>query len=211
MKRQKIKLVIFDLWGTLLYFHQSFDPISMLISGFKLVFPYRRFMKIFERALQTKKWKSEYAAYSALCKAFHLNPTEKRMQFIRKVRMMIERKMKIYPHTAPMLKQLKKQGYKIGLLSNSAIFSIQSVKRKTKLLDNFDYKVFSYDIGTIKPDTKIFKVMLKKARCKPGEALMIGDTFKDDIAPARKIGMNAIHFKNYKKLRKEIGKFGIFI
>ena len=47
----------------------------------------------------------------------------------------------------------------------------------------------------------ITKEMLKLAKCKPEEAIMIGDSLEDDILSSRKLGINAIHFKkDYNKI-----------
>ena len=35
---------------------------------------------------------------------------------------------------------------------------------------------------------------------------MIGDTFQDDVVPARKLGLKAIHFKSGDQILKELRK-----
>jgi len=59
----------------------------------------------------------------------------------------------------------------------------------------------------VKPDPRIFKQLLKKTKCKPEEAIMIGDNPIDDARPAKKLGLNAITYKNYKQLKKEFKKY----
>ncbi|MCX6741104.1 MAG: HAD family hydrolase, partial [Candidatus Parcubacteria bacterium] len=115
---------------------------------------------------------------------------------------------KIYVYAPPLLKKLRKMGYKIGLISNSNIFAIKNI-RQTGILKYVDYPLFAFQIGAIKPDLKIYKKMLSMAKCQPAEAIMIGDKMGDDVVPPRKMGMRAIHFTGYQNLKKSLKKYNI--
>jgi len=203
-----IKLIVFDLWDTLAYKDTFIRSTLQIFKKIKILIPYDKFVKIYEQSVQTKKWGSKYDAYKNLCKNLGIETSDRNIKLIMFIRDRAEAKTKLFPHTLSMLKQLKKQGYKIGLISNTSTFSIEPLK-KTKLLDYIDYPLFSFDVGIIKPNPKIFKILLKKSKCKPEEAIMIGDTFEDDILPAKNIGMNTILFKNYKNLQKKLSEFSI--
>jgi FMN phosphatase YigB (HAD superfamily) len=95
-------------------------------------------------------------------------------------------------------------------MSNTSIFTKKYIKR-TGLLKYIDYALFSFEIGVIKPDLKFFRIMRQKAKCRFNEMLMIGDKKGDDVIPARKLGIQAIHFKNYPQLKERLKKFSIFI
>jgi len=204
-----IKLIIFDLWKTLAYkdVHDSSLKEMLKLTGVKI--PKSKFVKIFEESVQTKKWKSEFAAYKNLCDHMGIEHTKENVNLLMKIRDKAEAKAKLFPHTISMLKQLRKKGYKIGLVSNSSVFAVKQLKKKTNLLKYIDYPYFSYDVRVIKPDVKAFRKMLKKAKCRPEEAIMIGDKPKDDIIPEKKMGLNTILFKNYKQLKKDFMKFSI--
>jgi len=88
------------------------------------------------------------------------------------------------------------------------VFAVDQVK-KTKVFDYIDYLVFSFDVGVIKPDKKIYLRMLELARVQPHEALMIGDKPGDDVIPPKKIGMHAIQFKNYNQLKRDLKELSI--
>jgi len=122
-----------------------------------------------------------------------------------------ESKCKLYSYTIPMLKKLKELRYKIGLISNSTIFAIEKVRKKTNLLDLVDYPLFSFDVGVIKPDPEFFTKMLEISGCKPEETIMIGDKLNDDVIPPKRIGMNAIHYKNYEQLKQELASFSVML
>jgi FMN phosphatase YigB (HAD superfamily) len=122
-----------------------------------------------------------------------------------------ESRTKEYSHTISMLQQLKKLWYKIWLLSNSSVFAVEQIKKKTSILDYIDYPLFSFDVWVIKPDISFFKKMLNTTNCKPEEAIMIWDKLNDDILPPRQIWMNSILFENYDQLKKDISSFWIML
>jgi HAD superfamily hydrolase (TIGR01549 family) len=168
-------------------------------------------IKIFESSLQTRKWDSKFEAYKNLCKNMGLETTKSNINLLMQIRDKAEEETKLYSHTLSMLKQLREQGYKIGLISNSSVFAIEQIKAKTNLLDYIDYPLFSFDVGVIKPNLKFFGEMLKISGCKPEETIMIGDKKKDDVLPPRELGMNAILYTDYQQLRKDLAPFGIII
>lgn len=204
-----IKLVIFDLWNTLAYKRGDSHSTIKMQKFLKIKMPHKKFIKIFENSVQTKRWKSEYKAYENLAKNCRVAATKENIEKLIKIRHRAEKNTSLYKHTIPMLRELKNKGYKIALLTNSSVFAINEIKRKTKILDYIDYPVFSYDIGAVKPDLKGYRYILKKSKTKPFQAVMIGDNPEDDFYPAKKIGINSIHFKNYRQLKKELEKIDI--
>jgi len=206
-----IKLIVFDLWRTLAYRDAGYSSTSRMLEKTGVKIPKDKFLKIFEESLQTKKWKSKFEAYKNLCKNMGLETTEKNVNLLMSIRDKAEAKTKLYPHTIPILQQLRRQGYKIGIASNSSVFAVEQVKKRTDLLDYVDYMIFSFDVGAIKPDLKPFKEILKIAKCKPEETIMIGDNLYDDILPAKEVGMNTILFVDYEQLKKELTSFSIFL
>jgi putative hydrolase of the HAD superfamily len=204
-----IKLIVFDLWGTLAYEKVLKGKTSQILEKTKKKIREDKFVKIFENSVQTKKWESEFSAYKNLCKNMGLETTKENVELIVDICRISQEKTKLYKHSIPMIKKLKKKGYKIGLISNSSVFAIDKIKEKTNLMQFIDFCVFSYDVGKIKPDLKLFKEMLKISKFKAQEVVMVGDNFKDDIESSRKVGLNAIHYKNYPSLKKEFKQFQI--
>jgi HAD superfamily hydrolase (TIGR01662 family) len=171
----------------------------------------KRFVKIFENSLQKRKWKSKHAAYSNMLRDLGVPLSDTLLERIIQSRDYLESHARLFPHVIPMLKRLKRQGYKVGIISNTSIFATEQVRKRTKLLKFIDYPVFSYAAGMIKPDPGIFRKMLKIAKVKPDEAIMIGDKIDDDVIPAKELGINTILFKNPKDLKKKFLSYGIKI
>jgi HAD superfamily hydrolase (TIGR01549 family) len=95
----------------------------------------------------------------------------------------------LYDDALPTLSELRRRGYLLGLLSNTA-----------RDLDAFvEHHGFDVDAvltsathGKTKPHETIFRRMLELLGTEPGETLMVGDTLEDDVEGARGVGMQAV-------------------
>jgi len=103
--------------------------------------------------------------------------------------------------------ELKKQGYKIAVLSDQWPTSKQALM-PDKLYKKFDEVIVSCDVGVRKPNPKIYKLILKKLKLPAKQTLFI-DNQEWNIKPAKKLGMKTILYKNNKQLFKELNKLGI--
>ena len=95
----------------------------------------------------------------------------------------------LYEDTAPVLRELRSAGMKIGLLTNSAR-DVHAFARHHKL--EVDAAVASFHHGKTKPHASIFRAVLDVLDVTPADAVMVGDTVEDDIEGARALGMRAI-------------------
>lgn len=84
------------------------------------------------------------------------------------------------------LEQLSKK-YPLVLVSNF-YGNINSVLKDFGLRDCFKAVIESEAVGVRKPDSKIFELGVKALGLKPEEVLVVGDSVKNDIDPAKKIG-----------------------
>lgn len=209
-----IKLICFDLWNTLATRkkNQLTSSVKELEDFFKIKEDHKTVVKAFENIIQTREWSNEYEAYSKFLLHFKIKPTFSNVMKAIKIREDSEYNIILYDFVIPLLKQIKDLNIKIGLISNSSVFVIKNVRQKTDLLDYIDYPLFSFDVKTIKPDLKIYKEMLKIAKIKPEEMIMIGDNPLDDVYPAISLGINAIEFTgDYEKLKKDLKKYKILV
>ncbi|MBI2057197.1 HAD-IA family hydrolase [Candidatus Pacearchaeota archaeon] len=97
--------------------------------------------------------------------------------------------------------ELKKQGYKIAVLSDQWFLSKEALMPE-KLYKNFDELIVSCDVGVRKPNQKIYQLAVKKLNLSSKEILFI-DNQKWNLEPAKKLGINVILFKSNKQLFKE--------
>ena len=79
------------------------------------------------------------------------------------------------------------QKYPLVLVSNF-YGNIETVLTDFGILRCFKKVVESAVVGERKPGTKIFEIALKALDLKPQEVLVVGDSIKNDIEPAKKLG-----------------------
>lgn len=84
-----------------------------------------------------------------------------------------------YPDAEAAFKGLAGKGLKIGVLSNIA-FDIRPAFTAHSLAGYVDEFVLSFEVGVIKPDPAIFRVMLDRLGVAPENALMVGDSEEAD-------------------------------
>jgi putative hydrolase of the HAD superfamily len=95
----------------------------------------------------------------------------------------------LYDDTIPVLERLRRQGIKIGLVSNSAR-DVREFAQHHAL--DIDAGISSFHHGKTKPHASIFRAVLELLEVEPHEALMVGDTVEDDIEGALAAGMQAV-------------------
>ena len=81
--------------------------------------------------------------------------------------------------------------YKLGIIANQSA-GTQNRIDNWEIGQYFDIVVASAEAGCAKPDIRIFTMALKKAKCEPEEAYMVGDRLDNDILPAKKLGMKTV-------------------
>lgn len=99
--------------------------------------------------------------------------------------------------------QLKQQGYKIGLLSNVASSWIRDSFLSPQEQKLFDDMVFSFEVGIIKPDPRIFHLACERLGVELSEAVLVDD-IEHYCTAARGQGMQAIQYKDLKQLQAEL-------
>ncbi|MCH5225668.1 MAG: HAD family hydrolase [Muribaculaceae bacterium] len=81
--------------------------------------------------------------------------------------------------------------YPLVLVSNF-YGNIESVLKDFGIFDCFKGVIESAKVGVRKPDSAIFELGLKVLRLPAEEVLVVGDSVKNDIDPARKIGCQTL-------------------
>jgi len=95
----------------------------------------------------------------------------------------------LYEDVAPVLRELRRNGLRICLVSNT------SRNRLPRLVDTFSLEVDAWissgSHGKVKPSPSIFRAALDLVEADPEEAAMVGDSVFDDVRGARAIGIRA--------------------
>ncbi len=102
------------------------------------------------------------------------------------------------------LQALKDRGMILGLLSNTSWGGDihDADLARFDLLDLLPIRLYSCDIGWLKPHPAAFRVALAALRVQPNEAVYVGDRLRLDIEPARQIGLWGVLIKTPYRLEQ---------
>jgi putative hydrolase of the HAD superfamily len=106
-----------------------------------------------------------------------------------------------------LLRALKRK-YPLILVSNTNEAHFEYVRSKYRAVDYFDHRVLSYEVGSLKPDRKIFECAIAVAN-RPAEALFFIDDREENIVAARRLGIHTHQFKSEAKLIAALQAAGI--
>lgn len=96
------------------------------------------------------------------------------------------------------LADLKKRGFKLGLCSNLAEPYAQPILQQLKV--PLDCYVWSFKVGAIKPEPRIYAYVVEQLGCNADEVLFVGDSGEADVSGPMKAGMQArILYRNIPK------------
>ncbi len=100
-----------------------------------------------------------------------------------------------YPHVYSTLNKLLKLGIKMGILSDAPVKEAWLRLAYLNFHHIVDAVVTFDETGVRKPDPAPFKMILKRLKVNPEEAIMVGDWAERDIVGAAKIGMKTAFAK----------------
>ena len=105
-----------------------------------------------------------------------------------------------------MLDFLKQKGIKTAVVSNFDE-RLPLVLEQLKLDGFFDYIITSVAAKAEKPSTQIFEYALKQTGLKAGNCLHVGDSYEEDVLPARSVGIHALLFDEGGKSKDSLHHF----
>lgn len=173
---ENVKWIFFDIGSTLIDEQVVYQHIFQNISeatGFDYTFIYQSALEYF---------KNNQMGDIALCKKYGLPKRKWDPAY-----------EKLYPDTIGCLENLQSK-YHLGILANQ-LPGLENRLQAWGIKKYFDCIISSAEIGIAKPDPLIFQTALMQAKCKPCEAIMVGDRIDNDILPAKQIGMKTIWIK----------------
>ncbi len=112
------------------------------------------------------------------------------------------------PGMLGLARQLKNNGYYIGIISNNVVEWADAFNEKFSPKSIFSTIIMSFEEGAAKPDERIYRIFLEKSGLKPEECVFIDDK-KRNLEPAERMGFKAIHFESREKLENELEKMGL--
>ena len=222
-----VRLVLFDLGGTLIYERGPWDGLFtradvalwqvLRQQGVMLRAPevYGRATTLFElynerhRTEQNQRGEPTTAAVLDELlreKGFQL-PKEQLREAMRAMYAVTQTNWEAEQDAVPTLQELKRRGYRIGIISNAADDdNTQTLIDKARLRPYLEYIVSSAAFGKRKPDPSIFLSALDHFGIPAQEADMVGDSFGADNVGAHRSGMQGIWITRRTHEAQEAGE-----
>lgn len=111
--------------------------------------------------------------------------------------------------TVTLLDKLKKaNSQRLYALTNWSAESFPVALQRYDFLQHFEGIIVSGEEKTIKPNPKIYEILLDRYQINPKQSIFIDDNF-ENIKAAEKFGINGIHFISAQQLKEDLNKFNI--
>ena len=101
-----------------------------------------------------------------------------------------------------------KRRYPLILVSNTNEAHIDFIRAKYRILGYFDRHILSYQVGSLKPEVKIFECAIS-ASGYPPESLFFTDDREENILGARRLGIEAHRFVSESLLIEALQAAGV--
>ena len=108
------------------------------------------------------------------------------------------------PGMRDLIEVLTEKGYALYGLTNWSMETFPEAREHFGILQLIDRYVVSGAEGMVKPDPRLFRVLLDRYGLKAEECIFVDDN-PDNVAAAQGLGMRGIVFTSAESLRKELG------
>ena len=115
----------------------------------------------------------------------------------------------IFTPIPPMIElhsRLRQRGVSTFIFSNTNDLAVEDIRRNFSFFKNFDGYIFSYEVGAMKPDAKIYEALEKLAGRRGAEILYIDDR-PENVAAGAARGWRTVLHETPEKTRAAVGKF----
>lgn len=191
-------IVVFDLGGVLI----DWNPRHL----YRKLFADEAAMETFLSTVCTQEWNERqdagrsFSEAAALLRAQHPHHAELIEAYGARFDEMMKGPIE---GSVTILEALHERGVPLYALSNWSRETFPMARRRFEFLKLFRGMVISGEVGVIKPDPRIFRILLERHRIEPAEAVYIDDNPRNADA-ARAVGIHGIHFTGPAKLHREL-------
>ncbi|MDR2904215.1 MAG: HAD family phosphatase [Clostridiales bacterium] len=105
--------------------------------------------------------------------------------------------------SAEFLKELKKEGYNIYVLSNFSADGYDYILPRFDYLNYVDEKVISAYVKMIKPNKDIYEYTVEKLGIVPEESIFIDD-LQENLEPAKALGIHTVLFTTLDEVKAKV-------
>ena len=98
------------------------------------------------------------------------------------------------PSAVEVISELDGAGYKLGIVSNTVMpgATIDDFLDREGLLSYFPVRIYSSEVGFMKPNRRIFQLAIDRLNIAPQKTFFVGDRVDKDVRGASRLGMKTI-------------------
>ena len=192
----KYKAVIFDLYGTLIdnftvtEYEQVLEEMSAVLQASPEEFSRRWRDTFYVRTDGSHRTREESVRH--ICREMNLKVTEAQIQKAADIRLEFTiRTMIPRPDTIPTIEEIRRRGYKVGLVSDCSP-ETPAAWPAAPLKNLFDVTIFSCEAGVKKPDPRIYLMATEALGVQPEDCLYVGDGSSFELTGAANVGMHPV-------------------
>ncbi len=112
------------------------------------------------------------------------------------------------PGTTSVLDEVRRAGIAVYALSNWSSETFPLARPRFPFLAWFDGILLSGEVGIVKPDARIFEILLERFGLQAAASLFIDDSPANVVAAAR-LGLHALRFEDADTLRDDLVRAGV--
>lgn len=203
MTGRTVRSVVFDLGGVLI----DWDPRYL----YRTIFADEAAMEDFLTTITTAEWNRAQDAgrpWSEAVDELVARHPERREQIEAYWRRWPETLGEPIGPTVDVLDELRGTGVGLHALSNWSAETFPLARPRYPFLEWFDGIVISGEEQLVKPDPRIFRVLLERYGLEAGETVFIDDQ-PTNVDAARAVGLVGIQFVDAPRLRAELASLGV--
>ena len=115
----------------------------------------------------------------------------------------------IFSEIPPMIElhaELRQNGFKTYIFSNTNDLAVEHIRRNFPFFGNFDGYIYSYEVGAMKPDAKIYQA-LEQVAARRGAEIIYFDDRPENVAAGAAHGWRAILHETPEKTRAALESY----
>ena len=114
----------------------------------------------------------------------------------------------INPATVKLMEDIKKAGYKLGILSNMPFDFLDFIRNNISVINLPHAALFSCELGIIKPEKAIYQKLISVMDCRPQELVFFDDVL-ENVEKAKELGVEARLWLDCEKARLDLADLGV--
>lgn len=199
----EIQNIIFDVGRVLV----DFDWEAYLK---EFGFPKEEYDKIAEAVFKSKVWderdRGVYEEEEYIRQFIDAAPEYK--SDIRRVMRDSYKTIVLRPYALSWVKYLRKQGYRLFVLSNYSKGMMDRTRSRLEFLPYMDGAIFSYEVKLLKPELEIYRELLERYQLDPKSCVFIDDR-EENCRGAENAGMHSVCFRDFKQAAADLERLGV--